>query len=410
MSNVSSSTPLSGLRVIDFTHVLAGPACSYFLSLLGADVIKVESVGRGDSMRGRGGTDKHRSARGMSTAYLTQGGGKRSIALDLANPEGMDIMMKLLETADIFVENHRPSLLKKLGLEYETVSAHNPKLIHCAMTGYGRHGPKEDAAAYDVNIQAACGLMTMTGEPGTGPTRTGAPIMDYGVAMAAGMAITTALYQRTQTGKGTFIDVSMLETGLTLMSSSITDYLATGNEPVQRGNAANSRSPASGSYPTKEGLVSLGINEEGQFRALADVLGYPEWKTDPRFKNRQVRAQNTEELETLLLHALSSRTALEWEEQMLPAGVPAARVRTLPEALNDPQISARSYLHTYKGETLNSVSVPTLPFIIGSSGSHTPPLPPAFRGEQTTEILTELGLDVDTIRTLIDQEIVETVS
>ncbi|CCQ75239.1 CaiB/BaiF CoA-transferase family protein [Magnetospira sp. QH-2] len=406
-SKRSGNGPFSGLRVIDFTHVLAGPACAYFLSSLGADVIKVETVGRGDSTRFRGGTDGERSSAGLSTAFLTQGGGKRSIAIDIADPQGYEVMKKLLQSADVFVENHRPSLLKLLRLEYETVAAINPKIIHCAMTGYGRNGPKADAPAYDVNIQAACGLMTMTGEPGSGPTRTGAPIMDYGTALSAGFAIASALFQRTQTQEGTFIDVSMLETAMTLMSSTVTDFLATGNAPVKRGNAANSRSPAAGSFPTGDGMLSLGINEEHQFQALADVLVRSEWKTDPRFADRPARAKNAEVLESLLTAALAERSAKEWESALLAAGVPAAYVRRLPEALEDPQITSRHFLHNPGGDEAVSVTVPSLPFRIGEAEVHAPDLNPPRRGEHSVEILHELAIDENHIQNLLSQNIIE---
>ena len=395
------------MRVIDFTHVLAGPACAYFLAALGAQVTKVETVGRGDTTRHRGGSDPDRAARAMSTSYLTQGGGKRALAIDLSDPEGLAVMRRLLAGADVFVENHRPSLWAVLGLTYEQVSAINPRIIHCAMTGYGRGGPKDDAPAYDVNIQAACGLMTMTGKAGDGPIRTGAPIMDYGTAMAAGFAVATALFQRERSGAGTFIDVSMLETGLTLMSSAVTDYLATGNAPKQRGNAANSRSPAAGSFPTRDGLISLGINEEHQFQALAKVVGRGEWHDAPRFRDRAARTAHPAVLEAQLVEALAARTAAEWEDLMLPAGVPAARVRTLPDALDDPQIGARQFIHRHAGDALNSVAAATLPFRIGAAARHAAATPPPRRGADSRQILAELGLPDAEIDHLLARGVIE---
>ena len=184
---------LAGIKVIDFTHVLAGPACSYYLSLLGADVIKVESVKKGDAMRYRGGTSEPGNLVGMSTSFLTQAAGKRSIALDISSPKGFAIFEKLLKKADILVENHKPTTLNKLGINSDYISKVNDKLIHCALTGYGRKGDKENAAAYDVNIQAISGIMNLTGFEGQGPIRTGAPIIDYGVALAASFAISSAL-------------------------------------------------------------------------------------------------------------------------------------------------------------------------------------------------------------------------
>jgi len=227
---MSKTHPFAGLLVVDFTHVLAGPACSYYLGLLGAEVIKVESVTKGDAIRHRGGTDARAAKAGMSTSYLTQGAGKRSIALDLESSDGntsddISHFHQLLARADILVENHVPNTMRRLHLDEDSIAARHPHLIHCAMTAYGRGGPQENTAGYDVNLQAACGLMEATGTQESGPTRTGAPVLDYATAMAASFAIAAALYERASTGEGSFIDVSMLETGLSLMSSSITDFL-----------------------------------------------------------------------------------------------------------------------------------------------------------------------------------------
>jgi len=210
---MSKTHPFTGLVVVDFTHVLAGPAAAYYLGLLGAEVIKVESASKGDAIRHRGGTDAQAAKAGMSTSYLTQGAGKRSITLDLESKEGLQRFHQLLARADILVENHIPNTMQRLGLDEESVSARHPHLIHCAMTGYGRGGPQENTAAYDVNIQAACGLMEATGTEESGPVRTGAPVLDYGTALAASFAISAALFERATTGEGCFIDVSMLETG-----------------------------------------------------------------------------------------------------------------------------------------------------------------------------------------------------
>ncbi|SFI25564.1 CaiB/BaiF CoA transferase family protein [Jannaschia pohangensis] len=363
------SSPLTGVRVIDFTHVLAGPACAYYLGLLGAEVIKVERPLRGDAMRHRGGTDPARAARGMSTAYVTQAAGKAAITLDLESTEGRGAMRDLLRSADVFVENHRPATLRALDLDEGRTLALNPRLIHCAMTGYGRGGPNEDAPAYDVNIQATSGIMTLTGTKDTGPLRTGAPIMDYSVALAAGFAIAAALFEREKTGKGTFIDVSMLDTAYTLMSSTITDFVATGNVPAARGNAANSRSPGAGSFPCKEGVLSLGVNEESQFRALAIGLGRAEWLDDQRFADRRIRNRNAPALEEALIEVLAQRTADAWETHLLACGVPVAKVRTLPESLETPHSKARGYLWQ---DEQSGLTVPGLPFRIGQSGAHRP--------------------------------------
>lgn len=386
---MSKTHPFTDLLVIDFTHVLAGPACSYYLGLLGADVIKVESVAKGDAIRHRGGTDAEAANAGMSTSYLTQGAGKRSIALNLESPEGLEQFHQLLARADVLVENHVPSKMRFLNLGEESLASRHPRLIHCAMTGYGRGGPQENSAAYDVNIQAACGLMEATGTQESGPIRTGAPVLDYGTALAASFAISAALYERASTGHGNFIDVSMLETGLSLMSSSVTDYLKTGNAPKRRGNLANSRSPGAGSFPCKEGVMSLGVNEESHVVSLAKALGRQDWLSDSRYAQRDARKIHASEFATEIELELGKKTATEWEPILQSAGVPSARLRSLPETLESPQVKMRGFVQT----TDDGIDIPTLPFRLGGTDAYPPSSNAPTRGEHSDEILEWLNSD-----------------
>jgi len=379
---MSKTHPCTGLLVVDFTHVLAGPACSYYLGLLGADVIKVESVSKGDAIRHRGGTDAQAAKTGQSTSYLTQGAGKRSIAIDLATADGLEQFHQLLARADVLIENHVPKTMRSLSLDEESLAARHPHLIHCAMTGYGRGGPQENTAAYDVNIQAACGLMEATGTDESGPVRTGAPVLDYGTALAASFAVTAALYERASSGEGTFIDVSMLETGLSLMSSSVTDYLKTGNPPKRRGNLANSRSPGAGSFPCKDGVMSLGVNEESHFVSLAKALGRRDWLTDSRFAARDVRKAHAAELAEEIEQELLKKTAEEWEPVLQGVGVPSARLRSLPEALSSAQVRQRGFVQ----QTEDGVAVPTLPFRMGGVDCYVPASKAPGLGEHSAEI------------------------
>ena len=395
--------PLEGIQVLDFTHVLAGPACSYYLALLGANVIKVESVIKGDAMRHRGGTYEERNLIGMSTPYLTQASGKRSIAIDISKKEGFEIFEKLLKISDVLVENHLPITLDKLGLTPDYFNIINNKLIHCSLTGYGRNGDKENVPAYDVNIQAISGLMNLTGFEEQGPIRTGAPIIDYGVALAASFAISSALFKRSQTGKGSFIDVSMLETAYTLMSSTVVDYLFTGNEPKQRGNAANSKSPAAGSFVCKEGLISLGINEEHQFFALAKMLKKEKWLVDERFSNKNNRKKNKNLLIRELQEILKTKTAEEWEVLAIKFKVPAARVLSLKESLNLKQNFSRNFIHEFDN---NDLKVLTLPFRYNNQKNHPPTSPPSKLGQNTLEILKELGFENKQIKFLKKNNVV----
>ncbi len=379
---MSKTHPFSNLLVVDFTHVLAGPACSYYLGLLGAEVIKVESLSHGDAIRHRGGTDSAGAKAGMSTSYLTQAAGKRSIALDLKSDDDIGLFHQLLDRADVLVENHKPETMHRLQLDEKSVASAHPHLIHCAITGYGRGGPQENTAAYDVNIQAACGLMEATGTQESGPIRTGAPVLDYGTAMAAGFAISAALFERAATGKGSFIDVSMLETGLSLMSSSVTDYLKTGNVPQRRGNLANSRSPGAGSFACKEGVMSLGVNEESHFKSLADALGRHDWLSDPQYAEREQRKKHASELAAEIESELAKRTSVEWEPILQSAGVPCARLRSLPEALASPQVTARGFIQS----TDDGVEVPTLPFRLGGADAYPLSSNAPTHGEHNEEI------------------------
>lgn len=391
--------PLQGLRVIDWTHVLAGPACAYYLGQLGAGVIKVERPGRGDAMRHRGGSDARRACGGMSTAFVTQAAGKQCLAVDLDTPQGGEVFARLLRSADVLVENHRPATLKRLGLTESHTRAINPRLIHCAITGYGRGNAMSEAPAYDVNIQAISGLMALTGTPETGPVRTGAPIIDYATGLAGALGVMSALMARSQSGAGSFVDVSMLETAFALMSSTITDYRLTGTEPQPRGNAANSRSPSSGTFACREGHLSLGVNEEAQFRALATALGKAVWLTDPLFRTPGARDENRAALGEELSAALMQRTAHAWEESLLAAGVPCARLRTLPQALELPPAAARGF--AMRGPA----GYAGLPFGTGVDVSDAAP---GQLGADTQAILTELGFDAAEVGSMLARGVIGT--
>ncbi|WP_299045372.1 CoA transferase [uncultured Tateyamaria sp.] len=390
--------PLTGIRVIDWTHVLAGPACAYYLGQLGADVIKVERPGRGDAMRHRGGSDTDRSASGASTAFQTQGAGKRYLCLDVDHPEGRAVFARLLRSADVLVENHRPTTLARLNLTEADTRAINPRLIHCAMTGYGRGHAMADAPAYDVNIQAISGLMALTGTVETGPIRTGAPIIDYATGLAGALGVMSALMTRTQTGAGGFVDVSMLDTAFALMSSTITDYRLTGVEPRPRGNAANSRSPSAGTFACREGHISLGVNEEAQFRALATAIGKAEWLEESRFASARARSDHRAAIVQDLCAVLLTRSAMEWEDILLAAGVPCARLRSVAEALDLPPATERRFA------TRGPAGFPGLPFVIGAG---MPDAGPRDLGADTCAVLGDIGLGDAEIDALLAAGVIE---
>lgn len=386
--------PLDGIRVIDWTHVLAGPACAYYLGQLGAEVIKVERPGRGDAIRHRSGTDTTRAATGMSTAYLTQSAGKQALAVDLATDAGRALFERLLRSADVLVENHRPATLERLNLTERETRAIHPRLIHCAITGYGRDNDMADAPAYNVNIQAISGLMAQTGTTETGPLRTGAPIVDYVTALTAALGILSALMARTQSGEGAFVDFSMLETAFAMMSSTITDYRLTGTEPKPRGNAANSRSPSAGTFNCKEGYLSLGVNEEAQFQALAVAIGQADWLTDHRFAIPTSRQKHRDALGDELGAVLATRSAQDWEKTLLNAGVPCALLRTLPQALDLPPASQRHYA------TRGPAGYTGLPFVMTGAQTDKDQNAPKALGADTLTVLKALGYAEDEIGTM----------
>ena len=269
--------PFEGIRIIDATHVLAGPFAAYQLALLGADVIKVEDPNDPDQSRMSGG-DRALSRTGMGTYYLTQGSNKRSITLNLKTEEARSVFNKLIETADILVENYRPGAFDALGLGYEALSKLNPRLIYCSISAFGHGGPRGTQTAYDFVIQAATGLMAMTGTREVNPIKFGAPAVDYSTGMTAAFALASALFQRERTQRGQRIDLAMYDVGLTLASSHVTSFTRTGNGPKPSGNdhvhATNCV------FPTKDGLLSIGASNLRQQRRLWNLLGHPEMAKD----------------------------------------------------------------------------------------------------------------------------------
>lgn len=384
---------LKGIKVVDLTRVVAGPYCTYQLALMGAEVIKIEHVGRGDPVRHSGaGSDPYFWKHAMATNFLPQNANKRSLTLNLKHDEGRAIFMKLVDQADVVVENFRSGVMDKLGIGYETLRAKHPKLIFCSLTAYGQFGPKGHHTAYDGVVQAAGGLMSVIGTKETGPLKVGPPITDYATGMAAAYAISTALFQREREGCGQYIDVSMLDTALALMSSYVTDYFATGNAPGPRGNEPASRSPSAGTYDTQEGRLTLGANEDHQYERLCHALGLASVLTDPRFKEIDARRKNTDLLRAEFRRVLLTRTADEWESLLNDAGVPAARIRTPAEILQHPQVTGRGVLHTFKNVKglARDVTVLSAPFRLAHDG---PQLnsPPPLIGEHNDTILGDLG-------------------
>jgi crotonobetainyl-CoA:carnitine CoA-transferase CaiB-like acyl-CoA transferase len=381
----SDMRPFEGIRVIDVTHVLAGPFAAYQLAVLGADVIKVEHPDDPDQSRGAG-TDKELNRRNMGTAFLAQGSNKRSITLDLKQEKDRELLKKLVATADVFVENYRPGAFEALGLGYEALAAINPRLIYASFSAFGQSGPRWQQTAYDHVIQATSGIMAMTGTPEAHPVKFGSPAVDYATGMTGAFALSAALFQRERTGKGQRIDMAMLDVALILASSHLTGYLRNGVHPKPNGN----RNPhaTNSAYATKDGLVMLGASNLRQQRRLWTLLERP----DMIKKTNEERDADREREAALLTEIMMTRSAGEWEEFLQARHVPAARVRTMGEALADAQLASRGIIHRHDGATgvVGAFGVPLAAFTFAHGGPQIDSPPPAL-GQHNDEILNELA-------------------
>jgi crotonobetainyl-CoA:carnitine CoA-transferase CaiB-like acyl-CoA transferase len=381
--------PFEGIRVIDVTHVLAGPFATYQLAVLGADVIKVEHPDEPDQSRGSG-TDKALNRRNMGTSFLTQASNKRAITLDLKQPADRDILKKLAATADIFVENYRPGAFEALGLGYETLAAINPRLIYASFSAFGQQGPRGPQTAYDHVIQASSGIMAMTGTEDVHPVKFGAPAIDYATGMTGAFALASALFQRERTGRGQRIDMAMLDVAMILMSSHLAGYLRNGVHPKPHGN----RHPhaTNGAFETKDGLVMLGASNLRQQRRLWSVLGRPEMI---KRTNDERDADHDREI-AVLSEIMRTRTADEWEEFLQARHVPAARVRSMGEALADPQLATRGVVYRHAGGNgiEGGFGVPLAAFTFAHGGPRID-APPPMLGQHNEEIFAELGASAD---------------
>src|SRR4051812_47559429 len=333
------SRPFEGIRIIDITHVLAGPFATYQLAVLGADVIKVEHPDEPDQSRLMG-TDNDLNHRNMGTSYLTQASNKRSITLDLKQEADREVLKRLAATADVFVENYRPGAFEALGLGYETLAAINPRIIYASFSAFGQNGPRGRQTAYDHVIQATSGIMAMTGTEEVHPVKFGAPAIDYATGMTGAFALASALYQRERTGRGQRIDMAMLDVAMILMSSHLTGYLRNGVHPKPHGNGhAHATNSA---YETKDGtLVMLGASNVRQQKRLWIALGRPDMA---KSNNDERDADHDREMK-VLAGIMVTRTADEWEEFLQARHVPACRVRTMGEAGGRPQSFLRGLFY-----------------------------------------------------------------
>jgi crotonobetainyl-CoA:carnitine CoA-transferase CaiB-like acyl-CoA transferase len=395
--------PLSHIRVLDMTRVLAGPWTGQNLSDLGAEVIKIENPEGGDLARKLGNVPKY-NRQLLGTSFLAQNANKKSLTLNLKTDEGREIFRKLAATADVIVENFRPGVMARLGLSYEEVCKLNPRIIYCAISGFGQSGPDAFKPAYDQIIQGLSGVMAINGDERLNPLRAGFPVCDTVGGLNAAFAIMAALYSRERTGEGQCIDIALLDSIMPLMGWVAANLLIGGQQPALLGNDNFTAAP-SGMFKTKDGYINIAANQQEQWENLADELGLPELKTDPRFQERDTRKANRCLLTPLLEARLTQETTAHWVEVLNAKGIPSGDVLSLEAALTSPQAQYRQVLCEVEQPGIGNIKIfnLTAKFSKTPAGIETPP--PAL-SQHTEEILTGLGYSAEEQKTLKEKMVV----
>ena len=402
---------LSHIRVLDLSRILAGPWAGQILADLGADVIKVERPGPGDDTRGWGPPwikDDQGQDTSVASYYLCANRNKRSITVDITQPEGQDIVRRLAAQSDVVLENFKLGGLKQYGLDYDSLKAVNPRLVYCSITGFGQDGPYAPRAGYDFLIQGLGGLMSITGrpdgEPGAGPMKVGVALTDILTGLYATNAVLAALAWREKSGEGQYIDMALLDVQVACLANQAMNYLATGSNPRRMGNAHPSIVPYQ-DFPTADGHMILAIGNDGQFARFCEVAGRPELAADARFATNRARVENRAELIPLLNEITATRTTAEWIGQLEARAVPCGPINGLAEVFADPQVQARGLAVKMPHPEAGEVPLVASPIRLSKTPVEYRRAPPLV-GEHTDEILADLGVDTAGIAGLRERGVV----
>lgn len=376
---------LSGMRVLELAQIMAGPTCGMMLADLGADVIKIEKTDGGDDARGY----QDPRINGVSAPFLILNRNKRAIALDLKTPEGREVLLRMVRDADVLIENFRKGTMEKLGLGYDVLSDINPGLIYCAISGYGRTGPAADKGGFDLIAQGYAGLMSITGEEGGPPLRTGNSIADINAGILAAVGILAAYQHKQKTGRGQIVETSLIEAGLQQLYWHAAIHFATGESPGPSGSAHVLATPYQ-AFPTQDGHIIVGGANEKNWERIAQVLGRPEWLTDPRYRRNSDRMRHRDTLLPAMAAILRTKPSAEWLTAFDAAGVPAGPVHSIGEALSHPQTLAREMVVEQQHPEAGPVKSIGLPIKLSETPARYVRPSPRL-GENTRELLAECG-------------------
>ncbi|WP_170396918.1 CaiB/BaiF CoA transferase family protein [Ruegeria arenilitoris] len=394
-----ATEPLSGIRVLDLTNVLAGPYCCYQLALMGADVIKVERPNGGDLARVLG-ADPDRNKAGLGISFLAQNADKKSVTLDMKSTKGKALLKRLVRTADVLVENFRPGVMDRLGLGYEVLRAENTNLIYCAISGFGQDGPRRKDPAYDQIVQGISGVMSITGAADTAPYRVGYPLADTVGGLTAAFAVSGALNANP---RGAFLDVAMSEAVISTMGWVVSNFLVGGVTPSAHGNE-NTTSAPSGTFATADNPINIAANRDEQWQALARHLGREDLLESSDYTSREDRKRNRHALRIELETTLRKRSANEWVDELNALGVPTGQVLTVPQALCDDQLAGRGLIGSLsvQGEELKLTGSP----VVMDGQRKMPQASPPELGADNSLVWSELGLSTTEIDTLMKEGVI----